>query len=286
MVDDSSEARRAADEAIIDLVRQVASRAARRDHEAEVDQLWKDAKAGPPRGGSAVEQDLTMADQRLVRSADLRHHFDEGTKWLNASDQGENTIALAYAAFEYRLAVERIALHHWRDILGRSPTRQEVEKLRSFKAVEQQIYDMAGNQKEINLHFDFMGVVFDLMEIAAPPVPPNFGKLANAWHECSELCHVTWTFTSSVAEARSVALAKLENIRDLLSPQVEFKFGWLNISDPAFMALRDKFVAGTADRGDIEAYLKKTGLWAKRVYNDGRPSDFVGKAVPPEEGSQ
>ena len=55
---------------------------------------------------------------------------------MSASGAGENTAALSHAAFELRLAVERLAAHYWATLLDRKPEEQDLREIESFKRVE------------------------------------------------------------------------------------------------------------------------------------------------------
>jgi len=193
------------------------------------------------------------------------------------------TAALSYATFEFRLAIERLALHYWRQLLGRRPEGEDLRDIRSFKKIEQRIYALGGHQREINGHFEFMRFVFKLGEIKFDFVTPNLGEFAKQWHNCSELCHISWTLSCSVPQLQIAALRTLKSIEKSLTEQIGGLASWPIIHDPTFAGLRDRYVAGEANSGDIGAYLKKVGFWARAEYKDGRPSEFVGKAIAPNE---
>lgn len=109
-----------------------------------------------------------MADVSTQHNPDLAHHVRQGIAWLSASAEGENTAALSYAAFELRFAIERLAVHYWRALLNRKPEEQDFRDIESFKRVERRIYALAGHQREIDAHFEFMRIVFGAMKIDAP----------------------------------------------------------------------------------------------------------------------
>jgi hypothetical protein len=217
------------------------------------------------------------------RSADLRHHFVQGATWLQESDHGTNTAALSYAAFEFRLTIERLALHYWRQLLERRPEREDFRDIRSFKRIEQRIYALGGHQREINGHFEFMRIVTNMLEIKGDLTTPDLGQLANHWHSCSELCHISWTLSCGVPQMQVAALESLKSVEKFITEQIGGLASWPIIHDPAFADLRDRYVAGKITPGDIEAYLKTVGLWTRIEYKDGRPSEFVGKAIAPNE---
>jgi hypothetical protein len=78
------------------------------------------------------------------------------------SGQGANPVALSYAAFEFRLAIERLGIHYWGELLSRPLEEKDIRS--SFKKIEKRIYALAGHQKEIDGHFEFMRVVLRFSE--------------------------------------------------------------------------------------------------------------------------
>jgi hypothetical protein len=210
----------------------------------------------------------------------LAHHVEQGIAWISASADGENTAALSYAALELRYAIERISLHYWA-LLHRQPEDRDLRDIESFKRMERRIYDLAGNQKEIERHFQFMRVTLRALKIEKQLNTPNISRLSNYWDRCSELCHISWPFFgSSEPELRKQALSNLTEISDALTQDVT-SLDWPLVHDAAFTELRDQFVAGSATAEDVQAHFERTGLWARVVYPDGRPAHFVGTAVPP-----
>ena len=77
-----------------------------------------------------------MADVGIHHQPELAHHDRQGVAWMSASGAGENTAALSHAAFELRLAVERLAAHYWATLLDRKPEEQDLREIESFKRVE------------------------------------------------------------------------------------------------------------------------------------------------------
>jgi hypothetical protein len=200
--------------------------------------------------------------------------------WLSASAEGENTAALSYAAFELRFAVERLAVHYWAALLDRKPEEHDLRDIESFKRVERRIYELAGHQKEIDGHFEFMRVVLGAMKIDMPLHTPKIGELSRFWHECSELCHIAWPLSCSAPELRKIAFTTLTEISVSLSAHVS-SLGWPVLKDAAFAELRKRFIAGAATADDVLAHVQRTGLWARAEFTDGKPSEFVGEPVAP-----
>jgi hypothetical protein len=221
-----------------------------------------------------------MSNVSTQHQPDLGHHVRQGEAWLAVSSEGENSAALSYAAFELRFAVERIAIHYWAALLDRKPEEQDLRDVESFKRIERRIYELGGHQKNIDGQFEFMRIVLGAMKIDAPLHTPKIGALSNYWHECSELCHIAWPLSSSVPDLRKTAFRTLTEIAESLSTQV-LSLGWPILKDAGFSELRNRFMAGTANADDVLAHVKKTGIWARAEYTDGRPSQFIGEPVQP-----
>lgn len=211
----------------------------------------------------------------------LGHHLDHGTTWLAESAEGENTVAMSYAAFELRLATERLAVHYWFALLNREVEATDLQDIQKFDRIQNRIYQLGGHQKEIDAHFDFMRIMHIAMKLPGTLHTPQIGQLARCWHDCSEFCHIAWPIASSLDGAlRRNAFQELTRIVGVLQAHVE-SLGWPIIQDPTFLELRNRFVAGEVSAAEVLEHLTKTGIWAKVTYPDGRPAHFVGEAIPP-----
>lgn len=226
-----------------------------------------------------------MADVKTRHESALAHHVQQGVAWLSASAAGENTAALSYAALELRFAIERIAVHYWAALLNGKPEERDLRDIESFKRIERRIYELAGHQREIEGHFEFMRIVLRALKIDLHIETPNIGRLSSYWHDCSGLCHIAWPLGCSVPTLRQEAFSRLTDISSALTQHVN-GVGWPMVHDAAFTELRNEFIAGKATRADIQAHIKRTGLWARAEYPDGRPAHFVGDPVAPRTSDE
>lgn len=229
-----------------------------------------------------------MPPLSLQRKPALNYHYEEGRAWLENSAVGANTTALSYAAFEFRLAIERIGLQYWNALIPDGLEVNDLREARSFKRIENRIYQLAGHQKEIDMRFEFGRIVLALLKIDLLLVTPNLRQLSRFWHECSEVCHVAWSLASLNREFAKKSYEALEAICEFLREQVNGLLTWGTVVDSPFRELEAKFVAGQATAEDVRRHLEERGVWARIEYNDGRPSAFIGEAIPPRtktEGS-
>jgi hypothetical protein len=171
-------------------------------------------------------------------------------------------------------------------LLGRRPEAADIEDLRSFKRIENRIYELGGHQKQINGHFEFMQIVLNLLKTGLILVRPDLGQLASYWSQCSELCHIGWTLTSGIPGLCESTFNQLRSMHESLAAQAASVASWPIIpAGGPFAELRDRFVAGYAVADDIKAFLEAHGAWARVEYKDGQPARFLGEAIPPKTES-
>jgi hypothetical protein len=225
-----------------------------------------------------------MLDSAPKHSTELEHHVRQGLAWLASSADGENTAALSYAALELRFAVERLGVHYWLALLDRIPEEADFKTLESFKRIEQRIYELGGHQRHIDLHFAFMRVVLKALKLDADFLTRDVGLLSKYWHQCSAMCHIAWPLSSGDIDVKTQAFLTLTEIAEALAIQVR-SLGWPILRDVAFAALRNDFLTGKASEADVQSHIRSRGLWARNEFDDGRPSQFVGEAIPPDMAS-
>ncbi len=218
-------------------------------------------------------------DIRLQHGTGLDHHVIQGGAWLSQCAGGANTALLSYAALEFRLAIEKVAVFYWATLLNRPPEDKDMEVIGSFRHIQSKIYELGGNQLKINRHYDFMKIFMAAMKMDLPFHTPNIGLLQKHWSECSELCHVGWPLSCGALGIGELVFNQLVEVEKEVKLHVS-SLGWPVLHDPMIIALRDRFVEGSAIDEDVVAYLRSVGLWARAEFPDGRPHQFVGQPVP------
>jgi hypothetical protein len=237
-------------------------------------------RRGDPPPTRLDEKETIMPPLSLQRHHEINYHFEEGVAWLEASVKGINTTPLSYAAFEFRLAIERIVLQYWSALAPGGFEEKSFQSIRSYKSIEKQIFQIAGHQKEINSKFEFARLLIDALKIPWKIQTPDIGRFSSYWHECSELCHIAWTLVAKQQDVADIAFQGLSEIADFLRQHVDGVITWANISNPEFGALQDDFVAGRISVDDVLNHLKKVGVYAV-AENIGEPRVFIGEAIPP-----
>jgi hypothetical protein len=216
----------------------------------------------------------------LIRSAKLDHHLRQAQTWLRESDHGERSTMLSYAAFELRLTVERLTVHYWREITKDVPMEGSPQDIRSFKKLKSDIYRLGGHQLQINKLYEFIGILMNTLEIDKELNTPDVGRLSSYWGTCSEMCHIHGNIACGVEEWRRETFTILTEIASSLEGYVS-GFGWPKIVDSSFADLKNAFIQGTVGEEEVVAFLRDKGVWAKAVFDDGRKSQIIGRAVPP-----
>jgi hypothetical protein len=214
------------------------------------------------------------------RNSAVNYHLEEGTAWLEKSAQGQITTALCYAGFEFRLQIERIGVQHWSALKPGGIESKDLLDAGKFKAIENYIYKLAGHQKELNARYEYTRILTDLLQIPSKIVTPQLGKLSNYWHECSELCHIASSFYLTTPEMAKIAYEFLVEVCEFLSEQTN---GLITIGRlPDCGELEKKFILGEITAEELKTRITEMGLWGRIEYDDGRPNEFVGNAIPPQ----
>lgn len=213
-------------------------------------------------------------------SPKLRHHLDQGQAWLRASSEGLHTSAISYAALELRFCIERLGFHYWRELLGEQLEVGDLASIGSFKKIKNRIYALAGQQQRINRHFALSRLLLGRLKVDLHLQTPDIGELSKFWHACSECCHIGWPLLSIDLDIRKTTYQELTAIAKSLASYVA-SLGWPKLSDPEFLQLRDRYIAGEIVDEQIIEYFNRVGLWAVATSANGTQAQFVGEAVPP-----
>lgn len=222
----------------------------------------------------------------LTRKLQIGYHLAEAEMWLAASAHGAHSTPLAYAAFELRLEVERVALELLVRMRGDALIPEDHESIRAFGKMENKIYELEGHQRTLDRKIAFFNTMLDALQVDWRCQPINVGRLRSWWHYCSELCHVTWTLIADSKEgphASEQAFEELSQIREQLGTLITKGISWPRIADASFAKLQADYLENRTGDVEVRAWLSERGLWASKVSADGS-SEFVGVAVPPTAG--
>lgn len=220
----------------------------------------------------------------LTRQATIGYHLAEAEAWLAASGNGEYTTPLTYAAFELRLEIERIAL----ELLARIQrlTSDDWNTLQSFTKIEARIYQLEGHQRHLDRKIELFNIMLEALQADWRLQPINLGRLRSAWHDCSQLCHITWSLVAATPDAAAVCRDKFRSLSEVqitIRSIIERGITWPRIEDPSFVELQELFINAQATKADILDWFAARGLWARMTRPDGTV-EFVGVAIAPPAG--
>jgi hypothetical protein len=219
---------------------------------------------------------LQNVNYHLDRSAALDFHYQQGLLWLSASIQGKHSTPIAYSAFEFRLALERIAFELLLRIEGGESPQALIEASRSFKRLEKKIYELGGHQRELDRKIAFSNILLRLSGASFQLGMIDVGTLSRLWHECSELCHINFTLAASASkhEFGAACYEVLSETEQYLRGASKSLIGWPRSQEPWFVKLEREYIEGTIDDGVVEAKLGAISVWGLYTAPDGTKTFF------------
>jgi hypothetical protein len=222
----------------------------------------------------------------LTRHRDVGYHLAEAETWLVASERGTLTTLLAYAAFELRLEIERLALELLVQIRGGQLVPDDVQAIRNFGRLEKLIYGLEGHQRTIDRKVAFSNVMLEALQAPWRVQQISLGRLHQGWQECSEYCHITWSLLADSPgqnELIEAAFVRLTEIQQFVRSVVDHGISWPRIEDPSFADLQCKYVSGDVGDAEVKEWLSQRGLWGRVTHRDGS-SEFAGIPIAPRAG--
>jgi len=108
-------------------------------------------------------------------------------------------------------------------------------------------------------------------------VRPNFGKLADCWHRCSNYCHVTWTLAATQESDRmfSLAIADLGEVQAYVGTFVQQSLAWPGNLSQEFAELRDRYTRSELTREQVLAEIQAQGVYMSLEYPGQEPQLFT-----------
>lgn len=220
----------------------------------------------------------------LDRAFDIGHHVAQARAWLDASDNGRHAAAISYAAFEVRLAAERVCMQYYVKLVDSKEAKASPSDLR-FRRMKERIFATVGHQKRINKQFDFLRALLRLLRVEATAPTPDLNRLTAIWDDCSEACHVFWNLASATNPPRPDYKLHddLAQYIDELGAYTAATAWWMHIHEPSMELLCERYAAGDLDDEGLRSELGKKGAFATYVARDGR-SQVFGTPIAPQDG--
>jgi hypothetical protein len=222
-----------------------------------------------------------MADNPSIsfhrsRTGEIGHHFAQGRHWLSSATSSLDTTAISYAAFEFRLEIERIGVEYFKAVNGGRIDEDDVRVIESFKRMENRIYHQDGHQAEIDKKLEFLDIFFGALEVPIKIARPNFGRLADFWHRCSNYCHITWTLAATREPEKMfpLVIADLKEVQTYLGAFTQESLAWPGSLSPEFTDLRDRYTRGELTREQVLAEIQTQGIYISLEYPGQEPQVF------------
>jgi hypothetical protein len=212
------------------------------------------------------------------RQIPINYHYDEGKAWLKESRNGRRCTALAYAGFEFRLAIERIMFQYWFEL--NNFNEDHLDDIRSFKRMLNKIFKLAGNQNKIKKHIEFYQLLFQFLKIEKKFVIPNFSVLQKHYDTCCDFCHILWTIKKKNRELTRSIFEALKEIESDLSCYMSGILSFPKTVDEKFNMIKEKFVNGEISNSNVLDYIENIGLHC--TYQDENGIRFIGTPVQPK----
>ena len=114
--------------------------------------------------------------------------------WKHAGEPGKLHSPLAYAAFEYRCAIERVILELYIMLHEVEPSVEDVNKIGSVTGLMSKTRELAyGNDRLLYRLLRFNTIMSEVAGIGIVLSTPSLGKLHGFWSKLSEYCHYQTT---------------------------------------------------------------------------------------------
>jgi hypothetical protein len=120
------------------------------------------------------------------------YHFLMAREWRILGQEKKMHTPLAYASFEYRMAIERFLFEFYFIMKGMDNFIREDEKnASSFSKLVKSIYKLAGNKDIFRKKIKFNRIVGEEVGLKGKHLPAFFEieQLNNFWNKLSNYCH-------------------------------------------------------------------------------------------------
>ena len=161
---------------------------------------------------------------------------------------------------------------------------EDLRSIASFKRLEDRIYELAGNQQLIDRKVAFINMMLAALQLEQRMQRINVGELKEAWHDCSQLCHIEWSLLVDSPMAVAVgeeAFGIISKIQLRVRAIVDGGVSWFRVADASFADLQERYVRGDIDEANVMVWFAERGLWSTITDPDGS-SRVVGVPIAPQ----
>ena len=219
----------------------------------------------------------------LNHSAALSHHLSQARAWLSLSASDQNTAPLSYAALELRYAIERIAAHYLASMVVGTQDESELLNIGNFDKIQARIYELAGNQLQIDRGFEFARLLSELLGLEIPKAQPKIGSLRKHWHTCSQVCHIGWALVSMHGSVAADTFKELDQAHGEISAMVDGYNSLPRLDSDRMHPLQSEYISGKITDEDVIAFVKREGLRAEYTPPGAGVAKPVGTSIPPQQ---
>ena len=181
---------------------------------------------------------------------------------------------LVYCAFEFRLALERLAFELLAQIRGSKFDTSDLNSSNKLKNIQNRIYHLEGNQHRLDRKLLFLKILIAQAGYKDFPIAGiNLSSLKRHWEFCSRYCHLqlnlnqTWGDPAFV-ERCATGLKEIEVFLDPILANLILWPQWTD--DPWINGLLTRFVEGNLDDTNLKIELEKRGVWGTMTGWDGK----------------
>jgi len=204
------------------------------------------------------------------------YHLMVARGWRIIGEQDKLHSPLAYSAFEFRCAIERILIELFVLMREKKPTKADMRLMNSVGSVRKAIYRACGGKTEFE-----RTQTFNRLFSQGSGVPPHIWMatvdidyLEKLWSKLSDYCHrqlrphETWKSKGNLWLKKGYKLLN-EAEEYLWSIMVTSHVGWVERStlQPEMRDALDQFVSGEITQATLEARLRIMGpVIKKRIH--------------------
>jgi len=191
------------------------------------------------------------------------YHCALGQKWRRLGEPDKNHNALVYAAFEFRIAIERIVFELYALIRSlKNIPDDEVDKYESITNNITYLMEIVMNQKNLYRLLKFNSIWFhEVSSFRSELSVPDIKILKNFWHGLSDYCHmqvkpnITWESPEWISNAYSF-LNEVEKYLWEIKVKKHFGFPQIITWPQEVQDLLDTYVREEIDDAGVKTRLR------------------------------
>ncbi len=219
-----------------------------------------------------IEFDLNMIVHH-ERDLSSGYHLMVARGWRIIGEKDSLHSPLAYSAFEFRCAIERVLIELFVLVKDKMPTKADIHTMNTVSSLRKAIYRACGGKTEFK-RFQ----IFNRLFVQGSGLPPNVSVamvdidyLERLWSKLSDFCHrqlrphETWKSQGDRWLKKGYQMLN-EAERYLWSIMVTSHIGWVQPSElqPEMREALDQFVGGEITQRTLETRLNLMGPIIKK----------------------